>query len=342
MTVEQLSQVNTEFLEQVEAASRRYAGRTTERGGHQEALEQQGILYADTRERVTSRLKRMGADWAMAAAMEQTPDRATIGTSLELDSGLVSGGLLGLERLMGRNDLIGIDFLEAGSLAARSVGRVTVRSAQSSHHGTGFLASRSLLVTNNHVLESAEEAAAGVVEFKKRRPGASNSTSSRAPAGGHSCRSCSRSIRRRSSSRIATSISPWSRSPNAPGTVSRWCPSGVFRSRTPRARRSSGSSSTSSSTPTVSPSSSPCARTRSWTCWTTSCTTRPTRHAVLQGLRCSTTSGRSWPCTTQVLPARTGRAGSSPSTGPCGIRAWESTASTGRPTRACGSAASSE
>ncbi|MGW7436997.1 endonuclease [Streptomyces sp. NPDC054849] len=165
MTVEQSSQVSTEFLEQVDAASRRYAARTAERGGHQEALQQHGVLYADTRERVASRLERMGADWAMAAAMEQTPATATVGTSLDLDGELVSTDLLGLERLMGRNDLIGVDFLEAGCLAARSVGRVTVRSARSSHHGTGFLVSRSLLVTNNHVLESAEEAAAGVVEF---------------------------------------------------------------------------------------------------------------------------------------------------------------------------------
>ncbi|MFB7256193.1 endonuclease [Streptomyces nojiriensis] len=165
MTVGQLSQVDKGFLEQMEDAGRRYAGRTGEREGHREALEQHGILYADTRERVSSRLNRLGVDWAMAAAIERTPATATTGTSLDLDRELVSTDLLTLERFMGRNDLIGIDYLEGGYLAARSVGRITVRNPGSSHQGTGFLVSPSLLMTNNHVLGSAEEAAAGVVEF---------------------------------------------------------------------------------------------------------------------------------------------------------------------------------
>ncbi|WP_406364929.1 hypothetical protein [Streptomyces sp. NBC_01546] len=145
MTVEQLSHVDTGFLQQVEDASRRYATRTTERDGHMEALEQHGILYADTQERVNNRLNRLGVDWAMATAIERTPETATTGTSLDLDRELVSTDLLVLERFMGRNDLIGIDYLEGGFLAARSVGRITVRSPGSSHHGTGFLVSPSLM-----------------------------------------------------------------------------------------------------------------------------------------------------------------------------------------------------
>lgn len=165
MTVEQLSHFDTGFLQQVEDASRRYATRTAERDGHMEALEQHGILYADTQERVNNRLNRLGVDWAMATAIERTPETATTGTNLDLDRELVSTDLLVLERFMGRNDLIGIGYLEGGFLAARSVGRITVRSPGSSHHGTGFLVSPSLLMTNNHVLGSAEEAAAGVIEF---------------------------------------------------------------------------------------------------------------------------------------------------------------------------------
>ncbi|MFI8451601.1 endonuclease [Streptomyces erythrochromogenes] len=165
MTVEQLSRADKGFLEQMEDAGRRYASRAGERDGHREALEQHGILHADTRERVSSRLNRLGVDWATATAIERTPATATTGTSLDLDRELVSTDLLMLERFMGRNDLIGIDFLEGGFLAARSTGRITVRSPGSSHHGTGFLVSPSLLMTNNHVLGSAEEAAAGVIEF---------------------------------------------------------------------------------------------------------------------------------------------------------------------------------
>ncbi|MFJ3977239.1 endonuclease [Streptomyces sp. NPDC090021] len=165
MTVEQLSPVDKGFLEQMEDASRRYASRTGERGGRMAALQQQGILYTDTPDRVNSRLKRLGVDWAMATAIERTPATATTGTSLDLDRGLVGTDLLTLERFMGRNDLIGIDYLEGGFLAARSIGRITVRSPGSSHHGTGFLVAPSLLMTNHHVLGSAQEAAAGVIEF---------------------------------------------------------------------------------------------------------------------------------------------------------------------------------
>ncbi|UQX05251.1 endonuclease [Streptomyces sp. RerS4] len=165
MAVEQLSQVNTDFLEQVNAAGQRYAARTAQREEHMEALAQHGILYADTRDRVSSRLNRLGVDWAMATAIERTPASATIGTSLDLDPELVSTDLLALERFMGRNDLVDIGYLEAGYLASRSVGRVTVRTPRSSHHGTGFLVSPSLLMTNNHVLKSPEEADAGVIEF---------------------------------------------------------------------------------------------------------------------------------------------------------------------------------
>ncbi|MGE7386203.1 endonuclease [Streptomyces sp. NPDC004126] len=165
MSVEQLSRADTGFIEQMEKAGRRYTARAAERDGHREALERHGILHADTRERVNSRLGRLGVDWAMATAIERTPGTATTGTSLDLDREFVSTGLLTLERFMGRNDLIGIDYLEGGFLAARPVGRITVRSPGSTLHGTGFLVSPSLLLTNNHVLGSAEEAAAGVVEF---------------------------------------------------------------------------------------------------------------------------------------------------------------------------------
>lgn len=165
MTVEQLSQADRGFIEQMEGASRRYAARAAERDGHREALEQHGILHADTPERVNSRLSRLGVDWALATAVERTPGTASTGTSLDLDRELVSTDLLTLERFMGRNDLIGIDYLEGGFRAARPVGRITVRSPGAVLHGTGFLVSPSLLITNNHVLGSAEEAAAGIIEF---------------------------------------------------------------------------------------------------------------------------------------------------------------------------------
>ncbi|MFK4225897.1 endonuclease [Streptomyces sp. NPDC019890] len=165
MTVEQLSRAEAEYLAQVKRAGERYAMRTAERAGNLRALDESGILYADSPDRISKRLARLGADLAMAKQIEQTPAEATPGSSLGLDPDTAGADLLGLERLMGRNDLIGVGFLEAGFLASRSIGRVTVRGGGGTFHGTGFLVSPSLLMTNNHVLHTADEAARGVVEF---------------------------------------------------------------------------------------------------------------------------------------------------------------------------------
>lgn len=153
------------FLQQVERATARYDERAVEREQIRQVLDEQGVLHADTPSRITQRLERVGADWSMATALEQVPREATTGRSLPvLAPDSFSASVLGLERLMGLNDLIDVGFLEAGYLAARSVGRVFVR-GHGAHYGTGFLVSPSLLLTNNHVLASRQEAERGVIEF---------------------------------------------------------------------------------------------------------------------------------------------------------------------------------
>lgn len=165
MTVQQLSHADSEYLSQMKQARDRYEMRAAERTRNLRVLDRRGILYADAPERVEKRLARLGADRALATAIEQTPTAATTGSSLELAPDSFGADVLGLERLMGRNDLIGVGFLEAGFLAARSIGRVTVRAGGGGHHGTGFLISPTLLMTNNHVLRTADEAGNGVIEF---------------------------------------------------------------------------------------------------------------------------------------------------------------------------------
>ncbi len=65
------------------------------------------------------------------------------------------GGLrgLGLERMLrSTSDFLSVEFFEAGIDAARGVGRIkTIFS-----FGTGFLVGNDLLITNNHVIDSAE------------------------------------------------------------------------------------------------------------------------------------------------------------------------------------------
>ncbi|MGM0878894.1 MAG: DNA/RNA non-specific endonuclease [Bacillota bacterium] len=74
---------------------------------------------------------------------------------------------LAIERLIGQNDLFPISYLEAGLKAAKPVCRIEVRDSIGSvlGHGTGFLVSPSLLLTNNHVLKNEDMALFSLVQF---------------------------------------------------------------------------------------------------------------------------------------------------------------------------------
>ncbi|MFE7393932.1 endonuclease [Streptomyces sp. NPDC057582] len=165
-TAELVSATETDYLSQMAMAAERYANRTAQREKNQAVLRTRGVLYADEPERVEKRLARLGVDWSLAMAIEKTPSQpvATGGSTLPLPPDSFGSNVLGLERLIGRNNLTPVAFLEEGSLVSRSVGRVTI-SGPGGGHGTGFMISPSLLLTNNHVLRSKEEAGRSVVAF---------------------------------------------------------------------------------------------------------------------------------------------------------------------------------
>ncbi|GAA3367599.1 hypothetical protein GCM10020367_66330 [Streptomyces sannanensis] len=165
-TAEIVSATETDYLSQMAMAAERYANRTAQREKNRAVLRTRGVLYADEPERVEKRLARLGVDWSLAMAIEKTPSEpmATAGSTLPLPPESFGSNVLGLERLIGRNNLTPVAFLEEGSLVARSVGRVTI-SGPGGGHGTGFMISPSLLLTNNHVLRSKEEAGRSVVAF---------------------------------------------------------------------------------------------------------------------------------------------------------------------------------
>ena len=68
-----------------------------------------------------------------------------------------------LERIINENQLTGTAFFQRGLRAARAVGRVVVDGGSS--FGTGFMISPQLMMTNNHVLRTANEAARSKIEF---------------------------------------------------------------------------------------------------------------------------------------------------------------------------------
>ncbi|HBE70788.1 MAG TPA: hypothetical protein DDW52_21800 [Planctomycetaceae bacterium] len=67
-----------------------------------------------------------------------------------------------LERIINESQLTGVAFFYRGILAARAIGRVVIGGGG---FGTGFMISPSLMMTNNHVLETSQSAAASTIEF---------------------------------------------------------------------------------------------------------------------------------------------------------------------------------
>lgn len=165
-TAELASERESDYLSQLTMAAARYANRSERREGNQSVLESRGVLYADTPERVEKRLARLGADWAMARAIERTRTEpaSSAGSTLQLPPEAFTSDALGLERLIGRNNLTPVAFLEEGVQVSRSVGRITI-SGPGGGHGTGFMVSPSLLLTNNHVLRGTQDASRSKVAF---------------------------------------------------------------------------------------------------------------------------------------------------------------------------------
>ncbi len=71
----------------------------------------------------------------------------------------------GQERLLGvGNDILSIEFLEAGLIASSAVGMLTV---QGMDHGTGFLIGNGLVMTNHHVIAAPDQAEGSELELDR-------------------------------------------------------------------------------------------------------------------------------------------------------------------------------
>lgn len=72
-----------------------------------------------------------------------------------------------LERILGKSDLVGVNYLEIGLNSAHAVCRIQVReeSGRVLGFGTGSMVSPDLLLTNHHVLESPTLARRSLVDF---------------------------------------------------------------------------------------------------------------------------------------------------------------------------------
>jgi DNA/RNA endonuclease G (NUC1)/V8-like Glu-specific endopeptidase len=113
---------------------------------------------------VRKRLARLGVP---AAEIDSLLSQGRPSFAIIRRSEAPSSALVALERIIGRNDLIGVEFLASAMAAARSVGRVVIRneSGKVVGYGSGAMVSPRLFLTNNHVVETASWAASSAVDF---------------------------------------------------------------------------------------------------------------------------------------------------------------------------------
>lgn len=118
----------------------------------------------ESMERILFRLKRLELDDVIAESMQADSDsQPNI-----------------LERIIKANEFMKVSFLYKGASVAKTVGRVVIKhsTGRTVGHGTGFMVSPRLLLTNNHVLENKREAKNSLIEFNYRENYAGDRTNS--------------------------------------------------------------------------------------------------------------------------------------------------------------------
>jgi endonuclease G, mitochondrial len=189
-----------EVERQTRAANRRFEEHAAERQANIEALDRGQLAEVNTPEELARRLDRITRYYAgdplptsaaqipaaesapaeviesalervVAAPSEAAPGAATEAAELAADmQGAASeadrAGVV-LEKIINTNDFVGIRYLEEGVAASRAVCRVDVRDelGRDIGYGTGSMVSPRLLLTNHHVLPSAEVARLSGAEF---------------------------------------------------------------------------------------------------------------------------------------------------------------------------------
>jgi endonuclease G, mitochondrial len=151
-------------LQMLKETEERFESRRVQRETNKTKLQTGPILEVDTPERVKTRLGRLGFDL-------ETGDRILRGDYASEVSAAPGAAppvsVNTLERILGNNDLMGIDFLDMGLCVARCVGRIRIRDARRRivGFGTGFMVSPRLMLTNNHVLPDNQTAQCSQIEF---------------------------------------------------------------------------------------------------------------------------------------------------------------------------------
>ncbi|QDU37561.1 Extracellular ribonuclease precursor [Maioricimonas rarisocia] len=154
-----------ELLARLEETERRFKDRKDTRESATRSLSEKDFVGANSNEALRARLSHLNAAPDLTERVGtrsfRMPQRPIEGGTREIIDNVT------LERILAENDLMPVSYLALGMQKARSVGRIHVKdtSGRRLGFGTGFLVSPTLLLTNNHVLESENDAVGSEVEF---------------------------------------------------------------------------------------------------------------------------------------------------------------------------------
>jgi len=148
---------NLDGVQRAAAAARRWRERASYRKDKGDALRDNRFTEVDEPKRVDQRLERLDA-WRSAIrkrrgrlpSTQKSPVTARPPALRGRDRSITNERIMGATR-----DLLSVEFFEIGLDAARSVGRLSI---EGDAQGTGFLVGCDLMMTNNHVLASPEDA----------------------------------------------------------------------------------------------------------------------------------------------------------------------------------------
>ncbi len=142
----------------------RYDERDALRKQRLDAADSGNILASDDPERVAKRLAHVQAVERRAATGVAFTERMAPLADESMD---ILVARLAQERTIGRDDLVAPHFLKLALAASRCVCRISVRGASGGllGYGTGTLVGPGILLTNNHVLERASDAALSEATF---------------------------------------------------------------------------------------------------------------------------------------------------------------------------------
>jgi endonuclease G len=166
------------LLARAKDARARWDTRTQKRELRTVAVNNKAPFDADSKSRLAMRVNRLVNEVRLSSRDRRPPDNPTLKRLVESSGPIAAEDLrpeIVNEVVIGARDFLSVEFLEKGTQVVRCVGRILINThAGTRARGTGFLVAPGVVMTNEHVLRSEEQANACVIEmdYEQNRFGA--------------------------------------------------------------------------------------------------------------------------------------------------------------------------